>query len=454
MWTDRAAEARHDIADGLMRPAEGAAVRSWLNHLCCLLLVLACGVPAPTSARAQVVASVEDSLCRACQDTVRALIGPEVQGQTAVRVEQAGRQLVRTWPFPRTSVSYHFHVLLSDTAIVVACPRGQVFVTTGAARLFTPQELTAVLAHEMAHVELGHSITSWRSDLALGLAGHKVASVFDSAITHARRATPRSSSVVEAVGQGILRPQSMVMEQILGAVQKVLYYRRTYQEEWEADYVAMAYCATRLRSTRPLSSALSKMSNAPEESLMTASLVTTHPRTFVRARAAAAARVETPGRDETAAIRDSTRAVVGRLRVLDIICAPVEFVIADTESVTVENFKTGDVHRSARYPKRYKRELRTRLIVEAHGVSRERLEAMSVLWATDETGRRRLEFDGGRAHCAGDTTWTLATLEDSLGPLHLPLRDLQIEFRAPPGLRNRVRRNPARSTRTQQGGLD
>lgn len=58
---------------------------------------------------------------------------------------------------PETFKGYHFGILTSNDVNAFAAPSGFIFVTTGALKAMqTEDELAAVLAHEIAHVNLRH----------------------------------------------------------------------------------------------------------------------------------------------------------------------------------------------------------------------------------------------------------------------------------------------------------
>lgn len=80
-----------------------------------------------------------------------------VQGDLEVYVNLVGQTVALESDRPETFKGYYFGVLRSDLINAFAAPGGFVFVTTGALKkMENEDELAAVLAHEIAHVNLRH----------------------------------------------------------------------------------------------------------------------------------------------------------------------------------------------------------------------------------------------------------------------------------------------------------
>src|SRR5438552_315512 len=72
-------------------------------------------------------------------------------------VNRVGMTIALASDRPETFKGYYFAVLRTETVNAFAAPGGFVFVTTAAIkRMNTEDELAAVLAHEIAHVNLRH----------------------------------------------------------------------------------------------------------------------------------------------------------------------------------------------------------------------------------------------------------------------------------------------------------
>ena len=72
--------------------------------------------------------------------------------------------MLDAWPVPLKGYRYRFQVVDADDINAFAVPTGYIFVTRGLMEsLETEQELAAILAHEIAHVESRHSYRQWRT---------------------------------------------------------------------------------------------------------------------------------------------------------------------------------------------------------------------------------------------------------------------------------------------------
>ena len=86
------------------------------------------------------------------------------------RVLSLGRRLERTGIPKRYAGRYAYHVLPSDRAAAFAVPGGQVFLTKGMLGKMGSDDdrIAFLLAHELAHAELGHTASLVRYRAVLG----------------------------------------------------------------------------------------------------------------------------------------------------------------------------------------------------------------------------------------------------------------------------------------------
>lgn len=106
--------------------------------------------------------------------------------QLGERVAAAGHRVLKAWPYPLVGYEYEFNVLDDIELNAFAIPTGIVFITKAfLASLESEDELEAVLAHEIAHVESHHTMRQMRAD-------------------QARETTARIASVALAVGAGVI----------------------------------------------------------------------------------------------------------------------------------------------------------------------------------------------------------------------------------------------------------
>lgn len=73
-------------------------------------------------------------------------------------VDRVARRVLDEWPVPLRGYRYQFQVVDNDDLDAHAFPTGQIFMTRGLLEATeTEAELAAILAHEIAHVESGHT---------------------------------------------------------------------------------------------------------------------------------------------------------------------------------------------------------------------------------------------------------------------------------------------------------
>ena len=95
---------------------------------------------------------------------VRATYYPHVDTARQEEVERIGVGVLDRWPVPLKGYRYRFRVVDADDINAFAVPTGYIFVTRGLLdSLETDDELAAILAHEIAHVESRHSYRQWRN---------------------------------------------------------------------------------------------------------------------------------------------------------------------------------------------------------------------------------------------------------------------------------------------------
>ena len=79
-------------------------------------------------------------------------------------VNRLGHQILDNWPFRLLGYNYSFHVINSHHMTVLAIPTGKVFITTSLMdALESEQEVEALLARAIAHIENRHSLKQYYS---------------------------------------------------------------------------------------------------------------------------------------------------------------------------------------------------------------------------------------------------------------------------------------------------
>lgn len=79
------------------------------------------------------------------------------------RLQRVGNTVLAHWPIPLREYSYRFSVIDRDDFNAVACPGGWLFLSNSLMDACeSDAELEAVIAHEVAHVEMRHGIRQYR----------------------------------------------------------------------------------------------------------------------------------------------------------------------------------------------------------------------------------------------------------------------------------------------------
>jgi len=186
------------------------------------------------------------------------------------RLDAIGRTSLDHWLQPLRGYTYHFYAVESDELNAFACPTGYVYVTTALMDATeSDAELEAVLAHEIAHVELRHGYREFRHAQDVGL----WASLLGTVGVVVAQSKIRSPELVEDVGRLL-----MIMGTLAAQIAISGYSR---EHEAEADAYAAAYLASRGDGPAALMAVLSKMRYSGiasgQELVSTSSLFDSHP---------------------------------------------------------------------------------------------------------------------------------------------------------------------------------
>ncbi len=106
----------------------------------------------------------ERSLAMMSLQQVQSAFYPLVDAELQEYVAGLGEQVLANWPVPLKGYRYRFQVVDSDHINAFAVPTGYIFLTRGLLEsLESENEMAAILAHEIAHVESRHSFRTWRN---------------------------------------------------------------------------------------------------------------------------------------------------------------------------------------------------------------------------------------------------------------------------------------------------
>ena len=106
----------------------------------------------------------ERSLALLSLQNVQSTYYPLVDTESQEYVGRIGQRVLDGWPVPLKGYRYRFQVIDSDDINAFAVPTGYIFMTRGLLEsLESDNEVAAILAHEIAHVESRHSYRIWRN---------------------------------------------------------------------------------------------------------------------------------------------------------------------------------------------------------------------------------------------------------------------------------------------------
>ncbi len=168
------------------------------------------------------------------------------------RVRAVGNRVLENWPAPLKGYSYKFYVVENDVPNAVACPAGQIFVTTGLLdAVESDEELEGVLAHEITHVEMRHGYRQYQ-------AAQKAQAISAAAGLVAGIATAAKSKK-HKLEKGVAVANVVTLLGNISSAIALSGYSRDYEEE--ADSYAFAYLAGRSgdNSSRPYLATLRKL---------------------------------------------------------------------------------------------------------------------------------------------------------------------------------------------------
>ena len=166
------------------------------------------------------------------------------------RVARLGNSVLASWLVPLKGYNYDFKVVENEQPNAVACPAGQIFVTTGLMKAMeSDEELEAVLAHEVAHVERRHGYRTYKRAQTSAVLGALVGAMVGGAVSSKTKSASKAQSAFELVS---------AVGSIAGSIAIMGYNRR---EESEADSYSLAYMRGKTSPTAgsAFTSALAKL---------------------------------------------------------------------------------------------------------------------------------------------------------------------------------------------------
>jgi hypothetical protein len=196
-----------------------------------------------------------------------------VKGQLQEKLNAVGERVLANWPFPKRGYSYEFHVLQSEEINALGVPTGFVFVTTELLNMMeSDEELEAILAHEIAHIEQRHAYREYKT-----IVGAMTPGVF-------------APIAVAAGGIDTTELQIAALFYFMGW--RIVLFGHTKDNENEADALAKIYLMKNGRSEEKLLLCLKKIEYwVKRKGSMKEELLPIHPRIEERIARIATSRV-------------------------------------------------------------------------------------------------------------------------------------------------------------------
>jgi Zn-dependent protease with chaperone function len=197
----------------------------------------------------------ELQLGRETESTIRHYYQLSKDIQLQDRVERLGRKVLANWPSRLVGYDYRFNVIENGNFNAVACAGGYIFVHSGLVNLVeSDEELEAVLAHEISHVEQRHGIKQLvrarRQANAAAIFGAILAGAAGAAAATADNASIATIATDAAAVFGI-------WTYAVGA--QIARYGYSREQEMEADIYALNYFQKMGYDRRQLLSVLAKV---------------------------------------------------------------------------------------------------------------------------------------------------------------------------------------------------
>jgi len=169
-------------------------------------------------------------------------------------LEQAGNKVLSHWPTKLKGYAYHFAILDNNEFNAVACPGGFIFVNLGLMKAVeSTDELEAILAHEIAHVEQRHGVKELLRNRSEARATAITMAILGSAAGVAAAAANTRVSTDIAVGVTSL---AYLMVEISVQIGLKGYAK---EHEKEADVYALMYLQNQGKGSKSLISVLKKI---------------------------------------------------------------------------------------------------------------------------------------------------------------------------------------------------
>jgi len=133
----------------------------------------------------EVVAGVENYLGRTARNYYLSLNYEIHDVRTVQHIDSVAKSVLEEWPFPLRGLDYRFVIVENSQPNALACPDGTIILHNGLLDALDDEfELKAVLAHEIAHVELRHGVRQYLSSQKAALWSSMVGTLTGIVVAH------------------------------------------------------------------------------------------------------------------------------------------------------------------------------------------------------------------------------------------------------------------------------
>jgi Zn-dependent protease with chaperone function len=180
---------------------------------------------------------IERSLGDQIAGNVRHLSPYNTNNELQIRLSRVGETVLKKWPLKLLGYDYSFRVIENKDINAVAIPTGQVYVNSGLLKAIeSDDELEAVLAHEIAHIELRHSLRQHY------LSKERQANAAVWGTMAGAAAVAAGAAGAAGNSSAVIAASSAVVGSIAIAIAMDIYYNGYHKEfEREADDLALLY---------------------------------------------------------------------------------------------------------------------------------------------------------------------------------------------------------------------
>ncbi len=204
---------------------------------------------------------LEDSIGSKLAGHVRHYSPVNMNDDVQKRVNKIGQMVISNWPLKLMGYDYAFRVVDNKQINALAVPAGQIFINSGLINaLENDNELEAVLAHEVAHVEMRHSLRQHYESIKKQNAQAGMAAVGAIAGAMAGAASAGNNNMPVSVIQS-----SAALGGLIGGlggytVAEIFYNGYSKELEREADELSLLYFKINKRDKKTLRNILNKFS--------------------------------------------------------------------------------------------------------------------------------------------------------------------------------------------------